>query len=186
MFCQKCGTQNPDAGRFCRSCGNAINVAALPVTEDFAIDHKGKKRTANPNDIWASAIRNMLSGLGFFIMSMILLTTDIARGQKWWWAMLFPAFSLLATGVSQYAKVRRIEKQRGVYHSGQQTQVQPAPQNTALPPTQQDYIAPQAPQRSGSIYDTGEFEVRPPSVTEGTTRHLEINKEGETINLPRK
>jgi hypothetical protein len=36
-----------------------------------------------------------------------------------------------------------------------------------------------------SIYDTGEL-AAPPSVTESTTRHLEINSEGETMTLPKK
>lgn len=36
-----------------------------------------------------------------------------------------------------------------------------------------------------SIYDTGELAV-PPSVVEGTTRHLEMNSEGETMTLPKK
>lgn len=36
----------------------------------------------------------------------------------------------------------------------------------------------------GSIYDTGEL-TPPPSITENTTRHLEINSEGETMNLPK-
>lgn len=47
--------------------------------------------------------------------------------------------------------------------------------------SQSEYVAPPR----GSIYDTGELEI-PPSVVEGTTRHLEINKEGETMTLPPK
>jgi hypothetical protein len=29
------------------------------------------------------------------------------------------------------------------------------------------------------------FDVRPPSLIEGTKRHVEINKEGEAMNLPK-
>lgn len=46
------------------------------------------------------------------------------------------------------------------------------------PQTANRYVNPQQ-----SIYETGEFAVAP-SVTEGTTRHLEINNEGETMTLP--
>lgn len=94
--------------------------------------------------------------------------------------MLFPAFSLLATGLSQFMRVKRMEKQQSanIVQPGQFSTPQ---QNAALPPTQPSYVQPQ----SRSIYDTGEFEVRPPSVTEGTTRHLEVNKEGETMTLPK-
>ncbi len=44
---------------------------------------------------------------------------------------------------------------------------------------QEPYVKPQ-----NSIYETGDLRP-PPSVTEGTTRHLEINPEGETMSLPK-
>lgn len=138
-------------------------------------------RSNDPNDIWSNGIRNMIMGVGFFIVSMALLITDVARGQRWWWAMLIPAFSLLATGISQAAKVKRIDKQKAA-QPYQQTQFGPSQPNASLPPTQPNYAQP----AGRSVYDTGEFDVRPPSVTEGTTRHLEINKEGETMTLPKK
>ncbi len=95
--------------------------------------------------------------------------------------MLFPAFSLLATGISQAAKVKRIEKQMGAQPFGQ-SQFPSGHSGASLPPpVQTDYASP-----ARSMYDTGEFATRPPSVTEGTTRHLEINKEGETMTLPKK
>lgn len=57
-----------------------------------------------------------------------------------------------------------------------------APQNISpMPALQNDYAAPPR----GSIYDTGDLHA-PPSVIENTTRHLEINKEGETMTLPQK
>ena len=57
-----------------------------------------------------------------------------------------------------------------------------APQNNALPPTNTDYVAPP----KQSIYDTGELHERPGSVTENTTRHLQMDSEGETMTLPKK
>lgn len=47
-------------------------------------------------------------------------------------------------------------------------------------PSENDYFTPPR----GSIYDTGELQIQP-SVTENTTRHLEINKDGETMTLPK-
>ncbi len=147
---------------------------------EYYIDRKGKVRSNNPDDLWSSGIRNTIMGIGFLIVAFALLTTGVANGHKWWWAMLFPAFSLLASGISGIAKSKRLEKK----NLQMQTQTQPTlfaqpPTNASLPPSQANYIKPQA-----SIYDTGEL-VAPPSVVEATTRHLEANSEGETMTLPK-
>lgn len=187
MFCPKCGTQNPETGKFCRSCGADLgNVSAAlsgnlqPKEPAYYVDHKGRMRPNDPDEIWSQAIRNFIMGFGFLVVSIVLLNTNVAGGNAWWWAMLFPAFSLLAVGVSQWAKVRRMDKKRqnGEISTTSQQQFTPNQPNAALPPTNTEYVKPQK-----SIYDTGELAV-PSSVTEGTTRHLEINNEGETMTLP--
>jgi hypothetical protein len=193
MFCPKCGTQNPETGKFCRSCGADLgNVSAAlsgnlkPAEPSYYIDHKGRTRSNDPDEIWSQAIRSFIMGFGFLIVSIVLFTTGVAGGRAWWWAMLFPAFSMMAVGISQWAKVNRMEKKR----QNGETLSAPPPQfvqpqfpanqpNAALPPTNADYVRP--PQNS--IYDTGELVIQP-SVTENTTRHLEINNEGETMTLP--
>ncbi len=186
MFCQKCGTQNPDNGRFCRNCGIDLAGMAQPQglnlkTPEHYIDRRGRIRSNNPDDLWSSGIRNTIMGIGFLIVAFALLTTGVANGHKWWWAMLFPAFSLLAGGIGSIAKSKRLEKK----NLQSQVQAQPPlfaqqPTNSSLPPVQTDYVKPQS-----SIYDTGEF-AAPSSVVEGTTRHLEIDNEGETMTLPKK
>lgn len=50
-----------------------------------------------------------------------------------------------------------------------------------MPPTNSSYNPPPR----GSIYDTGEL-TPPSSVTENTTRHLELDSEGDTMTLPKK
>ncbi len=93
--------------------------------------------------------------------------------------MLFPAFSLLASGIGNTAKSKRLEKKNvSTEAQTQPTFSAPPPTNAALPSSQTDYVKPQK-----SIYDTGDL-VAPPSVVEGTTRHLEMNSEGETMTLP--
>jgi len=184
MFCQKCGTKNPDNGRFCRNCG--IDLAGMsepqglhPRDPEHHIEGEGKIRSNNPDDIWSSGITNTISGVGFLVVSIVLLLTNVANGNKWWWAMLFPAFSLLARGVGNIAKSKRLEK-KNLQIQPQPTLFTQPPTNASLPSSQTDYVKPQ-----GSTYDTGEL-VAPPSVIEATTRQLEINSEGETMTLPKK
>lgn len=200
MFCQKCGTQNPENGKFCRACGTDLGNTSIaaggffqpmqpiqPIqprdlsapSADYYIDRKGKVRSNNPDELYSSGIRNIILGVGFLIVAVALFSSG---GARWWWAMLFPAFSLLSSGMGSYTKSKRLEKKK-LQAAETQTQSPPtfaAPQsNAGLPPSQTDYVNPQK-----SIYDTGEFAV-PPSVTENTTKHLEINREGETMTLPK-
>ena len=173
MFCPKCGTQNPDNGKFCRSCGIALRGISVGCDSEL--------RLSDPDDLWSSGIKLAIMGFGFLIVSIALLLTNVAGGHAWWWAMLFPAFSMLAKGISNITKANRIEKKRAAsFVAGDiQNQIPQAQPNAALPSTQTDYIAPIAESR----YKTGDLV---PSVTEGTTRHLEMNSEGETITLPKK
>lgn len=237
MFCPKCGTENPETGRFCRSCGtNLGNVTAalsgnLPeVYPDAGTSHiqLEAKRRGDPDELFGDAVKQILVGLGFLIVAIVLFTTGVAGGKFWWWAMLFPAFGSLGKGIGDLIKSKRraksqlhntlnsvnpnqfpfsgnaerltenqIQKIRLLTSTGrkieaiknyreftgagladakravEQIERQPVLQNRELE------------MPHGSIYDTGEVQM-PPSVTEDTTRHLEINNEGETMTLPKK
>jgi hypothetical protein len=187
MFCPKCGTENPETGRFCRRCGtdlgnvsSALSGELTPAIPATYTDRHGRVHSNNPEDLWSNAVRSMVMGIGFLIISAVLYFTGVAGGRAWWWAMLFPAFTFLATGFSQLARVKSVEKHRTNAKPVMPNQFSAPASNQQLPPTQTEYVKPQ-----NSIYDTGDL-VSPPSVTENTTRHLEINKEGETMTLPKK
>lgn len=247
MFCQKCGTQNPETGRFCRACGtdlgnNSRAPASFiqpiqpmqPMQPMFFGDNLKGAKSNDPDELWSSGIQNLITGVGFLIMAFVLLTTNVAGGRFWWWTMLFPAFPMFAKGFSQMSKSKRIAKRNPTGNAGAPNQManfQTAQNN--LPSAQENLLyieqmiragrkieavklhretfgsdlreakdaveriaasatnvnAPsnfQAPNEYAkpqkSIYDTGE--LAPPSVVEGTTRHLEINDEGETMTLP--
>ena len=200
MFCPKCGTENPETGKFCRSCGTDLSGVSKALNkkssegddlwgdnEDLwggdmwgtSGDHR-KKHPQTPEDLYSAGVKSAITGVGFFVVSMALLLTGVAGGKSWWWAMLFPAFFSLANGLSQIAKAKSLEKKQAGANPVMQNQIPPSQPNQTLPPTQTEYVKPQS-----SIYDTGELIV-PPSVTENTTRHLEINNEGETMTLPKK
>ena len=246
MFCPKCGTQNPDNGKFCRNCGTDLTPVSDALTEGLSkqstgfgmmppmapmmpADFLGKKsaerrRRQDPNEVYGDAVRKIVSGIGFLIVAIGLLATGVAGGHAWWWAMLFPAFGLLSKGISDLAKSKRMERSLGAGMSGAINQPSSfgnlsgssanlaevenllrqgnktaaikvfreltgaslknakesveriESRQTATP----DFVAPPR----GSIYETGELNA-PPSVTENTTRHLEIDSEGNTMTLPK-
>ena len=173
MFCPKCGGQNPETGKFCRTCGTDLGnvtqalTGALPQAPQM-LDRKGKPVS------WDRAIAKMFTGLAFLAVSIALAFSQTGRG--WWFWMLIPAFSCLGAGVAQYVQLRKAEKGGVAYSSS--PDFLPQPQNTALPPPQTEWISPE------SRYKTGD--LVPPSVAEGTTRHLEIDSEGQTMTLPKK
>ena len=148
MFCPKCATQNLDGASFCRSCGANISLVpqALsgqlvqpqpPVTE---VD--GSCRTRRGRELTLEQpFKNFFLGIAFIIISIVLSRTI---GQAWWFWMLIPAFSLMATGVAQFIRLQEHAKKASL----------------APPPMGRSFV--EAPRPPVS------------SVTEGTTRHLGV------------
>jgi hypothetical protein len=175
MFCPKCGSQNPETGKFCRSCGTDLgNVTQalsgkLPISAPL-VDHKGKPVS------YERAIMKLFTGVAFLVVAAALAWTGNGRG--WWFWMLIPAFTSLGAGVAQYIQLRKVEKGLPVYSPQvAQPQVRSA-QQQALPPDQTSYVAPESRFKTGDLV--------PPSVTDNTTRHLEMDSEGKTMALPKK
>ena len=159
MFCPKCATQNLDGASFCRACGANISLVpqalsgqlprAQEETESGASCGIRRRRRGKEPTI-DNAIRSIFMGVGFLLVS-IALSFSIGRG--WWFWMLIPAFSMMGTGVAQYFRFRELEK-RSLY-GGVVQPIIPPPRVSALPARKTDELVPP-----------------PPSVTEGTTRHL--------------
>jgi hypothetical protein len=103
-------------------------------------------------------IKNIFMGLAFVFVA--LAARRYMPGAFTWWFWLFiPAFTMLGGGVAELFKVKMLKDARTTDAS------QTASTQSALPvePTRQATL----PQRN-----TAEL-IQPPSVTEGTTRHLE-------------
>lgn len=190
MFCPKCGIKNPDDGKYCRSCGVDLgNVSAAmsgtlaPLASGHGLDagtahiQNESRRRSDPAEVYGDSIKSIISGVGFLVVSMALLFTGVAGGRAWWWAMLFPAFTFLAKGISDLLKSRKMENSRPPLSPavgntfGQPTSVH------SLPSTQADYISPDPRYKTGDLV--------PPSVTDSTTKLLEIDHENETRALPK-
>lgn len=190
MFCPKCGTENPDTGKFCRSCGvdlgivNAAMSGGLSKLNDGSCSSGDPVRNAirrsDPAEVSADGVRAIVSGAGFLIISIVLLVTGVAAGKAWWWAMLFPAFTFFAKGISDVVKSRKMEQSRGLVAPLSNTAIGGSVfQNAPLPPAQQQFIP-----STESRYKTGD--LVPPSVVDDTTRHLQMDDEGQTMALPKK
>jgi len=192
MFCPKCGTQNPDEGKFCRSCGTNLGKVSDAISGrlDSHQSNFGTIEPLQPEDFrrgrnkppkWESAISNAFIGVAFLIISVILGVTNAANGRHWWFWMLIPGFACLGTGIAQYIQLRKTEQKNLPAQQYQEPRAfADTPVNAELPPTNTEYVAPE------SRFKTGELSAPPVSVTEHTTRHLEMNTEGETMTLPKK
>ena len=166
MFCPKCASQNLDGASFCRTCGANISLVpqALsgqlpqPVEQEDFVSRRQRRRDRHRKEKELSldhAFKNAFMGLAFLFVA-IALSFSIGRG--WWFWMLIPAFSMFGTGIAQYIRIKENQKRNEL--SGQsfpqaQSFAPPPPKNVELPPR-----------------NTGELIDQPPSVTEGTTRHL--------------
>jgi hypothetical protein len=176
MFCPKCGTQNPETGKFCRSCGTDLGnvsqaLSGKPLSQPAPlVDHKGKPVS------YERAIVKLFTGLAFIAVAAALAWTGNGRG--WWFWFLIPAFTSLGAGIAQYVQIRKAEKGVPFYTPAvSPIQVGGSPQS-ALPPDQTPYVSPESRFKTGDLV--------PPSVTDNTTRHLEMDSEGKTMALPKK
>jgi hypothetical protein len=171
MFCPKCATQNLEGASYCRSCG--ANISLIPqalsgqlpqAREDDEIDigRRARRRHGRRELSLDHAFKNVFMGVAFLIISMTLAFSRMGTG--WWFWMLIPAFSMMGTGIAQYIRLREREKKSFLPGT--------IGQSSMMPPRQVD---------SFPARPTGELVPPPPSVTEGTTRHL--GAEGPTRHL---
>ena len=150
MFCPKCATQNLDGASFCRTCGANISLVPQALTGKLTKPEEGGEgapigRKRNKEVTLEHAFKNIFSGLAFLIISIVLSRTGI--GHTWWFWMLIPAFVMAGTGLAQFIRIQERQKQL---------------QMQAPPPVAKVFAEP--------AYRSDV----PPSVTEGTTRHLGV------------
>lgn len=150
MFCPKCATQNLEGASFCRTCGANISLVPQALTGQLTKpEPEGKAcaplgRRRNREATLEHAFKNIFSGAAFLIIAIVLSRTGV--GQGWWFWMLIPAFVMAGTGLAQFIRIQEKEKQSKL-------QAQPVVRAFSEPAYRPDV---------------------PPSVTEGTTRHLGV------------
>src|SRR5688500_570480 len=173
MFCPKCGIQNPETGKFCRSCGTDLGNVSDVLSGKLQIEQGCRTRRGRPISL-ESAATKFFMGVAFITISIILGVSGMGRG--WWFWMLIPGFMFIAGGVGQYMQLRSSGQVGARFASAEQNSISGSMPNAALPPTQTNFVSPESRYRTGDLV--------PPSVTDTTTKHLEVNPEGETMTLP--
>ncbi|HEV7797897.1 MAG TPA: hypothetical protein VGO73_07070 [Pyrinomonadaceae bacterium] len=99
------------------------------------------------------AFKKFFKGIAFLFVCLALWYTRTGYGWSLW--LLIPAFSMMGAGIAQYMRLKQREK-RSFPNSGLgQASMQSPRQVDAFP-----------------VRATGKLVAPPPSVTEGTTRHL--------------
>ncbi|HET6893365.1 MAG TPA: zinc ribbon domain-containing protein [Pyrinomonadaceae bacterium] len=158
MFCPKCAAQNLDGASYCRVCG--ANISLVPQALTGQLPHVGEEglsrdeqraRRRHRQIGLDTAFKNAFMGVGFLLLAMALLFTRTG----WWVWMLIPAFIFMATGISHYIRYREEQKRQLAPGAMSQPSISAPPRVDSFPRR-----------------NTGELVSQPPSVTEGTTRHL--------------
>ena len=159
MFCPKCAANNLDTAAFCRGCGANIRFVPQALTGELpALENSPEEEAScwKRQPTLEASFRNIFMGIAFLIIAIVLSRTFMGVG--WWFWMLIPAFVLMGSGVGQYIRLKEVEKKQGL---------RSAPIGStygALPSSQ--------PTANLSGVNPAEINAPPPSVTEGTTRHL--------------
>jgi hypothetical protein len=172
MYCPKCAAQNIDDAQFCRACGANIGLVPQALTgklpaatntfpplapmaqmQDIGLNSWRKRRDAPRAD---QGVKHIFMGIGFLLVAIsIALFGKQVGGNVWWFWMLIPAFSMLGGGVAELMRAK------------QQQQLAPPSQQPAA------HLASDARMKEFAARNTTDLAaVPPPSVTEGTTRHL--------------
>jgi len=189
MFCPKCRTENPDDGKFCRKCGNDISAVSDAkkdkpfVLEDWAntnmafVIGAGESDDGKKKVSWESAMGRLFLGIAFIVVSAILAFQP--SGIGWWFWLMIPGFLSLGAGTAQILRITYGTNPNAAIDQGREEKQISNEEKSALPPKQTEYASDVA----DTDYKTGD--LVPPGVAEGTTRHLEMDPEGETMTLPK-
>jgi len=169
VFCPKCGANNLDDAKFCRSCGADIHLVpqaltghlpegALEVREGEGKAERKKRKKAKEPPTLEQGLENFFLGIAFLVIFLLGLTYFNALYMLWIW-FIIPALAGVGEGIGQVIRSLR--------------------ESPALPPAaaaadfRPEAIAPPAARRSElPAADTSEILTPPVSVTESTTRNL--------------
>jgi hypothetical protein len=173
MFCPKCGGSNPETGKFCRSCGQDLSPVSSALQPK--LPRNGLSCKVGKDNTLEGAMAKLFMGFAFLVVAIILGVSG--AGRSWWYWMLIPAFVMIGSGIARYMQLKRNERVQFDSPGARVNSVGEGRLNV-LPERKTEFAD------RPSRYQTGD--LVPPSITESTTRHLEIDPEGRTMTLPQK
>lgn len=116
--------------------------------------HHRRRKDRKKEPAFEGAVTELFTGIGFVVAAIAILAF-VPSGVFWWWSLLIPASALLGESVGKYLRWQEHQReQASLKEPGNQIV---AHQSTAR-------------ERALSAPKTSEL-VKPPSVTEQTTRH---------------
>jgi len=167
MYCPNCAAPI-DGVKFCRSCGSNVSLVSQamsgqsPQSEDSEGElHLGRRHLGRHHRRMEElsvdhAMTEVFTGIGFLIAAIAILIY-VPSGVFWWWSFLIPALALIGAGVGKCLRWREQQRKQEALNLSANRPV--AYQSSAHSP-------------AISAPTTSEL-VKPSSVTEHTTRHLE-------------
>ncbi|HET9531731.1 MAG TPA: zinc-ribbon domain-containing protein [Blastocatellia bacterium] len=149
MYCPKCGTQNNEGTRFCRSCGANLSLVPQALTGSLPSEPSRRRQRHSPQAAISltEGITKAFIGVGFMIAALLLWLT-----RQWWGIfLLIPGFFMFGRGIAEIVGSKQMQ---AIPHAGTES---------LDPPSRTNEIRP---------HNTAPV-IPPPSVTETTTRHLD-------------
>ena len=157
MYCPRCSTQNMDSARFCRACGANLSLVPQALTgklPEAQSEGRGRRRRRREPSLGGGITRTFI-GMAFLLIAMTITFSGRSSGSALW--LLIPAFIILGRGIGELVTLLNAERK------ARQLAPPPITQNTPQPPT-------------NPLFE----QLTPPSVTEGTTRHLDAVSKNDT------
>jgi hypothetical protein len=153
MYCPRCAAETLEDVKYCRACGTDISLVPLAVTGKLTRDLIPGRSDRKDEASLSKAIVNAASAAGFVFIAFCVLLFGPA-GRIWWFWMFIPAFALLGAAIAEFVR----------YRAATRTGLPEVPSSEMINPAQGRRVP------GTSLTDA----IAPSSVTESTTRRLEV------------
>jgi hypothetical protein len=164
MYCPNCGSNNSAQTKFCRICGTGLAVVSEALAGGSENRPTEKTQLARLIKNYHAGRHKMMFGAGSLVLGAALLSVLLLSGHwGFFWIFLWVFMGLFGNGIHQFQKGWRdwSEASSELKALGYQK-----PPDAILPPRE--------PLPESRV--TGSLPTQPPSITESTTRHLDVKK----------